>query len=175
MQAPEGWWGLCQQREWGQPGMLMTTESGGEVEFTVNNSSCQPGVVFILRTMASHLHSHFSIFSWLQRNIHYYSFFFNPHLRTYFHCFREKRRGRGREKHQLVTCCTYPAWGLYNAPQPGIKPATKASALMGNQTPDLLVMGSCSNQASHTSQGFIPCLKVNPNFFQYFMIHFYLK
>ena len=71
--------------------------------------------------------------------------FFNPHLRTFFHCFfrdrrREGERKRnidGREKHQLSSH-THPIWG--SNPQPGYMPWP------GIEPVTFWFMGQCSNQ-----------------------------
>ena len=44
---------------------------------------------------------------------------------------------------------------LLHTPQPGTEPATQARALMENQTGNILLRGTTSNQLNHTHQGYL--------------------
>ena len=88
--------------------------------------------------------------------------FFYSHPRIFFHCFLDSGEGREegtesnidwKEKHPLVASCTCPDW--WRNPQLRYFPDQEP-------TQNLLVVGWCSNQLSHTSQGLtiFSCLKM---------------
>ena len=63
-----------------------------------------------------------------------------------FILFSLEREIRERERGKLLSC-------LLHVPQPGMEPTTQAGAPTRDQTGDLLVVGQCSSQLSHTGQG----------------------
>ena len=95
-----------------------------------------------------------------------YYLFMSSHLDIFFFiAFRES--GREREKHQreretLIGCLLHlpglgdrARTGGSSTPRPGIESATQVCALTGNRTCNPLVTGQCSNQLSHSRQGFV--------------------
>ena len=77
-----------------------------------------------------------------------YRFFFNFHL-------RQGGPGEG----ERATSMWEKDTDQLHVPHLGIEPTTWVSALTGNQTCDLSVTGRCSNQLSHTGQGYTGPLK----------------
>ena len=101
--------------------------------------------------------------------IFFFYFFFILTQGHFFIALRERGRQRGREREKrsmrersiswLPLICsptrhTHLDWRFYALiPRPRIEPATWVCALTRNLNCNLLVMGQCSNQLSHTCQG----------------------
>ena len=83
---------------------------------------------------------------------HYYFIIFT--WGHFFHCFLEREEGREEEREREISM-----WGRNVDWLPPIRAHTgdrthnPGCALTKNQTGNLLVMGRCSNQLSHTGQG----------------------
>ena len=69
--------------------------------------------------------------------------------------FRERGKDGERERQRNISVIETLIGCLLSMPQPGIKPATQAWALTGNQTSNLLLHGMIPSQLSHTSHGLI--------------------